>query len=281
MRQPSTWRTAPAAQGSSPRGALRHARAPVPDTPPAPYPWATQAKTDPGSIRSAANFVKTVDSVPLGFLKLVSLVERAVLPAPQPTALASWSGLARLLAALGTPGERLGRSAVSGSPWCCLQPVVLPSARGAASSPWSRGRRCGPLHPPRLFDPLKSVLFPLLVASVIYRIRQCGDGACGGVESAVRLGYRQRHSPLQSTPSGPGRDAASSGLLSALGSIACATQSPTTVRPRHRGQPGTNSLTYAPSRMPRAGSCGAEAQAWAPEGGFGPQFVTFVQGLLQ
>ena len=130
LRQPSTWRTAPAAQGSSPRGALRHARAPVPDTPPAPYPWATQAKTDPGSIRSAANFVKTVDSVPLGFLKLVSLVERAVLPAPQPTALASWSGLARLLAALGTPGERLGRSAVSGSPWCCLQPVVLPPARG-------------------------------------------------------------------------------------------------------------------------------------------------------
>ena len=30
-----------------------------------------------------------------------------------------------------------------------------------------------------------------------------------------------------------------------------------------------------------AGSCGAEAQAWAPDGGFGPQFVNFVQGLLQ
>ena len=40
-------------------------------------------------------------------------------------------------------------------------------------------------------------------------------------------------------------------------------------------------LTYASSHMHRAGSCGAEAQAWAPEGGFGPQFVNFVQGLLQ
>ena len=81
------------------------------------------AKTEPGSIRSAANFVDFVASVPLGVLQL--------------------------------------------------------------------------------FDPLKSVLFPLLIASVIYRIRQCGDG-----------------------------------------------------------------------------SCGAEAQAWAPDGGFGPQFVNFVQGLL-
>ena len=40
-------------------------------------------------------------------------------------------------------------------------------------------------------------------------------------------------------------------------------------------------LTYASFHMHRAGSCGAEAQAWAPEGGFGPQFVNFVQGLLQ
>ena len=28
-------------------------------------------------------------------------------------------------------------------------------------------------------------------------------------------------------------------------------------------------------------SCAAEAQAWAPEGGFGPQFVRYLQGLLQ
>ena len=134
---------------------------------------ATQAKTEPGSIRSAANFVNAVDSVPLGVLQLASLVERAVLAAPQPSALPSWGGLSRLLAALGTPGERLSRSAASGSPRCCLERVLT----------WPLCTR--PLHPPRLFDPLKSVLFPLLIASVIYRIRQCGDGACAGVESAV------------------------------------------------------------------------------------------------
>ena len=134
---------------------------------------ATQAKTEPGSIRSAANFVNAVDSVPLGVLQLASLVERAVLAAPQPSALVSWGGLSRLLAALGTPGERLSRSAASGSPRCCLERVLT----------WPLCTR--PLHPPRLFDPLKSVLFPLLIASVIYRIRQCGDGACAGVESAV------------------------------------------------------------------------------------------------
>ena len=138
---------------------------------------ATQAKTEPGSIRSAANFVNAVDSVPLGVLQLASLVERAVLAAPQPSALVSWGGLSRLLAALGTPGERLSRSAASGS-------------HGAALSACSPGPSAPalcthPLHPSRLFDPLKSVLFPLLIASVIYRIRQCGDGACAGVESAV------------------------------------------------------------------------------------------------
>ena len=138
---------------------------------------ATQAKTEPGSIRSAANFVNAVDSVPLGVLQLASLVERAVLAAPQPSALPSWGGLSRLLAALGTPGERLSRSAASGS-------------HGAALSACSPGPSAPalcthPLHPSRLFDPLKSVLFPLLIASVIYRIRQCGDGACAGVESAV------------------------------------------------------------------------------------------------
>ena len=75
------------AQGSSPRGpAYGTLAAPGPDTPPAPYPLATQAKTEPGSIRSAANFVNAVDSVPLGVLQLASLVERAVLAAPQPSA---------------------------------------------------------------------------------------------------------------------------------------------------------------------------------------------------
>ena len=142
---------------------------------------ATQAKTEPGSIRSAANFVNAVDSVPLGVLQLASLVERAVLAAPQPSALVSWGGLSRLLAALGTPGERLSRSAASGSPRCCLERVLTwPSPRPSAPALCTR-----PLHPSRLFDPLKSVLFPLLIASVIYRIRQCGDGACAGVESAV------------------------------------------------------------------------------------------------
>ena len=138
---------------------------------------ATQAKTEPGSIRSAANFVNAVDSVPLGVLQLASLVERAVLAAPQPSALVSWGGLSRLLAALGTPGERLSRSAASGS-----HGAALSACSPGPSAPALCTR---PPHPSRLFDPLKSVLFPLLIASVIYRIRQCGDGACAGVESAV------------------------------------------------------------------------------------------------
>ena len=147
---------------------------------------ATQAKTEPGSIRSAANFVNAVDSVPLGVLQLASLVERAVLAAPQPSALPSWGGLSRLLAALGTPGERLSRSAASGSPRCCLERVLTwPLCTRPLHPPSALALCTRPPHPSRLFDPLKSVLFPLLIASVIYRIRQCGDGACAGVESAV------------------------------------------------------------------------------------------------
>ena len=41
-------------------------------------------------------------------------------------------------------------------------------------------------------------------------------------------------------------------------------------------------LTHASPHVHRAGSsCAAEAQAWAPEGGFGPQLVRYLQGLLQ
>ena len=40
-------------------------------------------------------------------------------------------------------------------------------------------------------------------------------------------------------------------------------------------------LTHASPHVHRAGSsCAAEAQAWAPEGGFGPQLVRYLQGLL-
>ena len=53
-------------------------------TSPGPYPLATQAKVEPSSIRSTANFVKAVDSVPRGVLQRASRVGRAVLAAPQP-----------------------------------------------------------------------------------------------------------------------------------------------------------------------------------------------------
>lgn len=110
-----------------------------------------------------------------------------------------------------------GGSSLSRQPSCLLPPPAAPArlgrtlhapgcaahSRGAPQPPrpqWAaRGAPCLQhvptsriLHPstlslhPRLFDPLKSVLFPLLIASVIYRIRQCGDGACGCVESRRR-----------------------------------------------------------------------------------------------
>ena len=34
-----------------------------------------------------------------------------------------------------------------------------------------------PLGVLQLFDPLKSVVFPLLIALTIYRVQQCGDGS--------------------------------------------------------------------------------------------------------
>ena len=208
------------------RASLPHGhghRAPHLVTPPEPYPLATQAKVEPSSIRSTANFVKAVDSVPRGVLQRASLVGRAVLAAPQPG-----------LAPLGNPGERPSRLAASGShmvpPSACAHPILCTHPVHPPCAP------CAPCAP-RLFDPLKSVLFPLLIVAVALRINQCGDGARAVLRGlGLGLGVRVRHQPVRRrrarcveravlapgsatqpvTPSGPGRRPASSGLLSAL-----------------------------------------------------------------
>ena len=97
-------------------------------TPPEPYPLATQAKVEPSSIRSTANFVKTVDSVPRGVLQRASLVGRAVLVAPQPG-----------LAPLGNPGEPPSRLAASGSHMLpAAQPeLVLAEVVALAARQWA------------------------------------------------------------------------------------------------------------------------------------------------
>jgi len=184
------------------RASLPHGhghRAPHLVTPPEPYPLATQAKIEPSSIRSTANFVKAVDSVPRGVLQRASLVGRAVLAAPQPG-----------LAPLGNPGERPSRLAASGShmvpPSACAHPILCTHPVHPPCAP------CAPCAP-RLFDPLKSVLFPLLIVAVALRINQCGDGA-RAVLSAPSWLPAAPHSPSHPAARGGGPPARACSPLS-------------------------------------------------------------------